>query len=69
MVKCFGGVLIVIKVLGIDVMEEELFVVRNFEKEVYDFIGLEMDEIFEILLEGIDELGWVIKWVVLVLKS
>lgn len=69
MAKRFGGVPIVTKALGIDATEEELFVARNSEKEVYDFIGSEMDEISKILPEGTDELGRASKWAALALKS
>lgn len=69
MAKRFGGVPIVTKALGIDATEEELFVARNSEKEVYDFIGSEMDEISKILPEGTDELGRATKWAALALKS
>jgi starch-binding outer membrane protein, SusD/RagB family len=45
MVKRFGGVPIITKVLSLTDPESELYPVRNKEAEVYDFIGKEMDEI------------------------
>lgn len=69
MVKRYGGVPIVTKALPIDASESELFVARNSEKEVYDFIGAEMDAIANILPEEADLDGRVNKWVALSLKS
>ncbi len=45
MVIRFGGVPIVTEVQDIDAPEEEIFVTRNSEKEVYDFIISEMDDL------------------------
>ena len=69
MVKRFGGVPIVTQALGTDAAEDELFVPRNSEKEVYDFIGAEMDAIASILPESTDELARATKWSALALKS
>lgn len=49
MVKRFGGVPIITKVLKETDPQSELFPVRNTEAEVYDFIGKEMDEIVPLL--------------------
>lgn len=49
MVKRFGGIPIITKVLSLDSPKEELFPARNKEAEVYDFIGKEMDEIAALL--------------------
>lgn len=49
MVKRFGGVPIITKVLSLESPKEELFPPRNKEAEVYDFIGKEMDEIAQLL--------------------
>ena len=43
MVKRFGGVPIIVKAQAMDATEEELYLPRNSEKEVYDFIIAEMD--------------------------
>ena len=45
MVKRYGGVPIVTKALPLDATEEELYVSRNTEKEVYDFIASELDDL------------------------
>jgi len=45
MVKRFGGVPIITKVLKLTDPETELYPARNKEAEVYDFIGKEVDEI------------------------
>ena len=69
MVKRFGGVPIVTEALGIDASEDELFISRNSEKEVYDFIGSELDAIAGILPEVADNDGRATKWAALALKS
>lgn len=69
MVKRFGGVPIVTEALGIDASEDELFIARNSEKEVYDFIGSELDAIAAILPEVADNDGRATKWSALALKS
>ena len=69
MAKRFGGVPIVTQALGTDASEAELFVARNSEKEVYDFIGSEMDEISSILPEVADQDGRATRWAALALKS
>lgn len=69
MVKRYGGVPIVTVALPIDASEAELFVARNSEKEVYDFILSEMTAIESILPEVADLDGRVTKWVAAALKS
>lgn len=69
MVIRYGGVPIVTTALPAGASEEELFVNRNSEKEVYDFIGSEMDAIAAILPEQADIDGRVTRWAALALKS
>ncbi len=69
MVKRYGGVPIVTVALPIDASEAELFVARNSEKEVYDFILSEMTAIESTLPEVADLDGRVTKWVAAALKS
>ena len=51
MVKRYGGVPILIKAQTIDTPADELFVPRNSEKEVYDFVISEMDALSTICLK------------------
>ena len=69
MAKRYGGVPIVTQALSIDAPESELFVSRNSEKDVYDFIGSEMDAIVTTLPEVADLDGRINKWTALSLKS
>ncbi|MDN5202131.1 RagB/SusD family nutrient uptake outer membrane protein [Fulvivirgaceae bacterium BMA10] len=69
MVKRYGGIPLVTEALPIDASEEELFVSRNSEKEIYDFIGSEMDEIVDILPSVADQDGRATRWAALALKS
>ena len=69
MVKRFGGVPIVTQALGTDATDEELFVARNSEKEVYDFIGSELDAIAGVLPDVADNGGRATKWAAVALKS
>ncbi|MEQ9285764.1 MAG: RagB/SusD family nutrient uptake outer membrane protein [Cyclobacteriaceae bacterium] len=69
LVKRYGGVPIVTKALPITASEDELFVARNSEKEVYDFIGSELDAIDDILPTEPDAQGRATKWAALALKS
>ena len=68
MVKRYGGVPIITKVQELEGSEEELYPKRNSEKEVYDFIINEAQEISEILPE-VSEKGRATKWAVLSLLS
>jgi hypothetical protein len=55
MVKCFGGIPIVKDAVSyIGLSDEELYVPRNTEKEVIDFIAEDLDEAMELM--GADEL-------------
>ncbi|MDR1456405.1 MAG: RagB/SusD family nutrient uptake outer membrane protein, partial [Tannerella sp.] len=56
LVKRYGGVPLITKVLQLDSPQEELYPKRNSEKEIYDFIIDEMDAIEEDL-KGITEYG------------
>lgn len=56
MVKRYGGVPLITKVLQLDSPEEELYPVRNSEKEIYDFIISEIDDIEE-ACKGLTEYG------------
>lgn len=45
MVKRYGGVPLLTEVIDMDAPEEEIFVDRNSEHEIYDFIASEIDDI------------------------
>jgi starch-binding outer membrane protein, SusD/RagB family len=68
MVKRYGGVPLILKAQQPNDPENELYPKRNSEKEVYDFIIKEMDEISEPLL-GTTEYGRPTKWAALSLKG
>jgi hypothetical protein len=71
LVKRYGGVPIITVPQSIDQPIEELYVERNSEKEVYDFIATEMDELVDILpgIYGTDNFGRPTKWAAYALKS
>lgn len=71
MVKRYGGVPLITEPQNIDQPVEELYVSRNSEKEVYDFIGSEMDEIINDLPStyGSEDFGRPTKWAAYALKS
>lgn len=71
MVKRYGGVPILTTVQAIDTPKEELYVSRNTEQEVYDFILAEMDDIILILPTEYDSksTGRPTQWAALALKS
>ncbi|MEZ5041634.1 MAG: RagB/SusD family nutrient uptake outer membrane protein [Saprospiraceae bacterium] len=69
MVKRYGGVPILTKAQSIDTPKEELFVSRNSEKEVYDFIIAEMDDLSKILPESYTDASRPTKWAAQALKS
>lgn len=69
MVKRYGGVPIITIPQPLNTPDEELYVSRNSEKEVYDFIAGECDEIASILPEVADEYGRATKYAALALKS
>lgn len=68
MVKRYGGVPLITSVQELDADNAELFPKRNSEKEVYDFILKETDEISQIL-PGATERGRANKWAALALRS
>lgn len=71
LVKRYGGVPLVLEAQSIDAPLEELYVPRNSEKEIYDFIGNEMDELVNVLPDSYsnDEFGKPTKWAAYALKS
>ncbi|GAI11149.1 unnamed protein product [marine sediment metagenome] len=71
MVIRFGGVPIITQVQTIDTPLEELYVSRNTEKEVYDFVIAEMDAIAQVLPSeyGSADKGRPTKWAAYALKS
>ena len=71
MVKRYGGVPLITTAQSIDQPIEELYVPRNSEKEIYDFIGTEMDELVNILPSeyGAEGYGRPTKWAAYALKS
>ncbi len=69
MVKRYGGVPLITQAQSIDAPESELFVTRNSEKEIYDFIGSEMDAIAQILPSVAEDDGRVTSWAALAFKS
>jgi hypothetical protein len=71
MVKRYGGVPLITKPQSIDQPMEELYVSRNTEKEIYDFIASELDEIVTVLPDQYNssEFGRPTKWAAYALKS
>ena len=71
LVKRYGGVPLLKETQSIDQPIEELYVERNSEKEIYDFIASEMDELVSLLPESYsnDEYGRPTKWAAYALKS
>ncbi|MEQ6120017.1 RagB/SusD family nutrient uptake outer membrane protein [Reichenbachiella sp. MALMAid0571] len=69
MVKRYGGVPIITIPQSINAPEDELYVHRDTEKEVYDFIASECDDIAQVLPEIADEYGRATKYTALALKS
>ena len=69
MVKRYGGIPILTKAQPIDTPPEELFLARNSEKEVYDFIITEMDAIAAILPDSYADASRPTKWAAMALKS
>jgi len=68
MVMRYGGVPIITKPQDVDASREELFVERNSEQEVYDFIASEMDAIVSMFPEDAEK-GRADKYTALALKS
>jgi len=71
MVKRFGGVPILVEAQSMDATAEELYVPRNTEKEVYDFIIAEMDTLSVVLPStySAQDKGRPTKWAALALQS
>lgn len=71
LVKRYGGVPLITIPQSPDLPYDELYVSRNSEKEIYDFIATEMDDIFESLPDVIDknEYGRATRWAAMALKS
>jgi len=71
LVKRYGGVPLITTPQSIDQPIEELNVKRNSEKEIYDFIGSEMDELANILPNSYSasSFGRPTKWAAYALKS
>ena len=69
MVKRFGGVPLVTEVIPVQGTYDEIYKERNSEKEIYDFISNEMDEISNLLPSQSGDEGRITKWVALSLKS
>ncbi len=69
MVKRYGGVPLITNSQNLNDSEEILYPRRNSEKEVYDFIISEMDDIVQILPSVSSDLGRVSKYAALALKS
>jgi len=69
MAKRFGGVPLVTDVIPVQGSYDEVYKERNSEKEIYDFISNEMDEISNLLPSQSGDEGRITKWVALSLKS
>lgn len=71
LVKRYGGIPLITEAQSIDQPIEELYVSRNTEKEIYDFIASEMDDLVNILPDSYakDEFGRPSKWAAYALKS
>jgi starch-binding outer membrane protein, SusD/RagB family len=71
MVKRYGGVPLITEPQSIDQFIDELYVPRNTEQEIYNFIGAEMDDLVNILPDSYssDEFGRPTKWAAYALKS
>ena len=68
-VKRFGGIPLITDVVPIQGNYDEIYRERNSEKEIYDFISSEMDDISEVLPAFAIEEGRITKWTALALKS
>jgi hypothetical protein len=67
MVKRYGGVPLITKVIPLDAPEEELYPKRNSEQEIYDFVISEMDAVEE-SLKSLTEYGRASQGAALALK-
>jgi len=71
LVKRYGGVPLITSPQDIDESTEELYVARNSEQDIYDFIATEMDDIVDDLPSTYtsDDFGRPTKWAAYALKS
>lgn len=71
MVKRYGGVPLITEAQSIDQPLEDLYIPRSKEKEIYDFVASEMDELVNILPTSYsaDNFGRPTKWAAYALKS
>jgi hypothetical protein len=71
LVKRYGGVPLITEPQSIDASEEELYVSRNSEQEIYDFVASEMDDLIDLLPSEYtaDDYGRPTKWAAYALKS
>lgn len=71
LVKRYGGVPLITEAQSIDQPIEELYVLRNKEKEIYDFIASEMNDLVNILPDSYsnDTFGRPTKWAAYALNS
>lgn len=71
LVKRYGGVPLITEAQSIEQPIEELYVERNSEKEIYDFIAAEMDDVVDILPDSYEstDFGRISKWAAYALKS
>lgn len=69
MAKRFGGIPLITDVIPVQGSSDQLYRARNSEKEIYDFIWKEMDEITEMLPSVAEIDGRIDKWTALALKS
>jgi hypothetical protein len=69
MVKRYGGVPILTVAQPVNTPAEDLYVSRNSEKEVYDFVISEMDALVNILPESYADASKPTKWAAHALKS
>jgi hypothetical protein len=69
LVKRFGGVPLITVPQSIDASDEELYVYRDKEEEIYDFVLEELDACIDDLPDARDDLGWPTKYSALALQS
>ncbi|MEQ6122483.1 RagB/SusD family nutrient uptake outer membrane protein [Reichenbachiella sp. MALMAid0571] len=70
MVRLYGGVPLVDRVQDIDEAEEDLWIPRSSEEEVYDFVASDLDKAYNLLVgKNLNEYGRITEWAVLALKS
>jgi len=69
MVKRYGGIPLITEPREINAPEEQLYPTRNSEKEIYDFVISEIDDIARDLPEVASDFGRATKFAALALKS